>query len=156
MNINWLVDGEIYNLHQRKWSFTFNTKKKALGTCNFGTKIITLSEPLILSNPDMELWDNTLRHEIAHAIDYYIRGKSDHSNDWKNVGKQIGCSVDLLKSSIKVNSVMGKYTLKCNICEHEIQIHRKRKRESACSYCCKKHNNGLYSNDFKLKLIQNY
>lgn len=153
---DWLVDGNIYNLYQRGWIFNLNSKKRALGSCSFNRKEITLSSLLIKYNPDLLLWEDTMKHEISHAIDFHMRGKSDHSLKWKNVGRQVGCSVELLKSSIKVNSVLGKYTLRCKICENEIQIHRKRKRDSACSSCCNNHNNGVYSENFKLQVIQNY
>lgn len=153
---NWLINGEIYNLYKKGWNFRFNNKKRALGTCSYINKEITLSKPLIESNHDLILWDDTMRHEIAHAIDSHIRGKSDHSSKWKNVAMQVGCSVELLKSKIKVNSAIGKYTLKCNVCDTEVHIHRKRKKEGACSSCCKTHNNGYYSDKFKLQVIQNY
>jgi hypothetical protein len=33
-----------------------------------------------------DVWDDTIRHEIAHAIDFEIRRWSDHSEIWKNIG----------------------------------------------------------------------
>lgn len=152
----WIVDGVVYNLNERGWKFEFNTKKRALGSCNFRMKVISLSSELIKSNPIVSLWDDTLKHEIAHAIDYHKRGKSDHSDSWKNIGQQVGCSTDVLKSKVKANSALGKYTLKCNTCDIEIQAHRKKKRDSACKGCCTTHNNGQYSDKFKLEVIQNH
>jgi len=34
--------------------------------------------------------EQTIRHEIGHAIDNEIRGHSAHDNTWKNIARQCG------------------------------------------------------------------
>ena len=34
---------------------------------------------------------NTILHEIAHALDFCIRGKSAHDYIWKSIAIEIGC-----------------------------------------------------------------
>ncbi len=152
----WIVDGIVYNLRKLNWTFSFNYQKRILGNCNYSKKEISLSFPLIEANPDIVLWDDTMRHEIAHAIDCEVRGTSDHSDIWKNIGKQVGCNTDFLSASIKINQIFGKYIYKCNYCNDERPLHRKTKRDKACSICCTKHNSGQYTNKYKLSIIQIY
>jgi predicted SprT family Zn-dependent metalloprotease len=45
----------------------------------------------------LDVWDDTIRHEIAHAIDFEIRRWSDHSEIWKNIGRQVGCETEHYK-----------------------------------------------------------
>lgn len=36
-------------------------------------------------------YERTLIHEIAHFLDYYLRGTSDHSSAWRKVYLALGC-----------------------------------------------------------------
>lgn len=152
----WIVDGIVYNLRKLNWTFSFNSQKRVLGICNYTKTEISLSLPLIKINPDISLWDDTVRHEIAHAIDCIIRGKSDHSKIWKNIGRQVGCNIEFLSASIKINQIFGKYIYKCNYCNDEKPVHRKTRRDKACSKCCNEYNGGAYTNKYKLSIIQLY
>jgi hypothetical protein len=60
------------------WRFRYDNAKKRLGRCFYFKKLITLSTNLVLLN-DSDNWqiDDTIRHEIAHAIDFEERGTSD-------------------------------------------------------------------------------
>ncbi len=91
LNNNWVVDSKSFNLIKSGWVFEFNKKKKVMGCCNLKLKVISISEVIILSNPEADTWTDTIKHEIAHAIDFEIRNKSDHSHKWKRIAKQVGC-----------------------------------------------------------------
>jgi predicted SprT family Zn-dependent metalloprotease len=154
--IDWVIEDNIINLEKRNWNFDFNNKKKSLGSCNIIQKKISVSKLFIETNSHFDFWVDIIKHEIAHAIDYEIRGTSDHSLPWKKIAKQIGCTDNVIASKIKSNPIKGKYTLKCDICSYQIEIFRLRKKQSACYNCCNKHNYGLFSKEFILSQIKNY
>ena len=75
------------------WTFEYLKSRsvRRLGLCNPNTKTIGISEKLVKLNPDRrDVWLDTIKHEIAHAIDFEIRGRSDHSIIWKRIAKQVG------------------------------------------------------------------
>lgn len=156
LKIDWFINGRIINLHKDGWRFKFSDKKSTLGNCNASNKTILLSVPFIESNPSCEFWSDIIKHEIAHGIDFKIRGTSDHSYIWKNIARMIGCPEKVVKSKIESNPIRGKYSFKCNGCGYEVQKHRITKKSSACSSCCNKYNYGLFSYDYELKLVSNY
>ena len=84
------VNGREFNLNELNWSFKGYTKSlRALGTCHCGFKVISLSEKLTEMRTKDEVAD-TILHEIAHAIDFEIRGTTNHDYIWKHVAHQIG------------------------------------------------------------------
>lgn len=147
-----------FNLADLGWTFEFNTRKRAAGLCSLRNKTIYLSKYLLKQNLDKSAeFENTLRHELAHAIDFEMRGKSDHSNIWKAIARQVLCSAERCYSSQVIQTkVTTKYTLICDTCGTERASHRKKKRLSACGHCCRKHNGGRYSEKYILRQVQNY
>ena len=153
----WVVDDYSINLSDNGWVFKFNKRKTALGTCDFLKKTISLSKTLAIINKDnIKIWDDTIRHEIAHAIDYEIRGISDHSEIWKNIALQVGCSSEVCADINELNIPSGKYTLKCKTCGIEKTAHRKLKKVGACAKCCTDHNGGLYNDRYILDIFVNF
>ena len=140
-----------------RWKFEFNNAKKAFGSCQYGsnTHTIKLSRPLTRLNSVEQVTD-TILHEIAHALDVEQRGFSNHDKNWVRIATSIGCNGQQYYYDKEVNTPLAKYTLKCNNCGHESDRHRKVKRTYACGSCCNKHNNGRYSDEYALELIQNY
>lgn len=156
LNTNWTIDNKVYNLKAGKWSFAFNNRKKSLGLCDARLKVIYLSKDFVISNPDnFFIWNDTLRHEIAHAIDFEIRGKSDHSEAWKRIARQVGCETEHFNDD-KLIMPISKYVLKCNNCGLEKNVHRKKVNKAACSVCCTEHNKGKFSLDYVLTVVKNY
>ena len=49
------------------WTFRFNRRKRALGTCHYGPRRIELSSHFVVANDPDEVRDTVL-HEIAHAL----------------------------------------------------------------------------------------
>tara|TARA_R110000851_G_scaffold263324_1_gene415808 strand:+ start:508 stop:1107 length:600 start_codon:yes stop_codon:yes gene_type:complete len=157
INRNGLYKKEI-NLKDLGWSFEFNNRKKSLGLCSSRSKTIFLSKWLFNQNLDKGVkFEDTIRHEIAHAIDYSIRRTSDHSKIWVMIALEVLCNGERCYSSndIKVTKTT-KYTLICDSCKEESPSHKKKKRRSACGDCCRKHNFGRFSIKYVLRQVQNY
>ena len=52
---------------------------------------IALSRPLVrLNRKDLVL--DTIKHEVAHAIDFMKRGFSTHDRKWKKIAEEVGCN----------------------------------------------------------------
>lgn len=89
-----------YIQYLKDYRLTFNSKKRAFGTCYYGSvKKIELSEFLCKKMEEREVKD-TILHEMAHAIDAGIRGYSNHDNDWKKIAVNVGATP---KSSSKAS-----------------------------------------------------
>ena len=56
-----------HGLSAQGWRFQFDHARRRFGACRYGRKLITLSRPLVLLNPEAEVRD-TILHEIAHAL----------------------------------------------------------------------------------------
>ena len=142
------------------WYFKWSHAKQTFGVCSSNRRTmighIKLSKPLTELN-DVTRVTNTILHEIAHAMDTEIRGHSNHDWHWVKVAKSIGCDGERCYRGEDVEQPQSKYTLSCGTCGKEAPKHRKPKRSGvACGKCCKTHNNGKYSDKYKMELIQNY
>ena len=149
------------NAKQIGYTFEFNNRKRAFGTCYYLKKKISLSLPLCTENLDKIHTNiqNTILHEIAHAFSVEVYGNTNgrgHGSNWKSIAKQIGCSGERCYDGDKVNLPKSKYTLLCDNCSKETPQHRLTKKSSACGKCCKEHNNGKYSEKYKLRLVTNF
>ena len=121
-------------------------------SCKSRTKEIKLSKWVIEnSNEDISVWRNTVLHEIAHGIDFIIRGTSKHDYRWRNIALAIGCDGERT-ASIKVESSTSKYTMECGSCGYSFASHKKRKREVSCGKCAP----GYFNSEFIMEQIQNY
>lgn len=74
------------------WSFDFDRAKKRLGNTRMRDKIITLSRILVDNGMPRDQIEDTLRHEIAHAVDYEKRGTSAHDSTWKALAVKCGAN----------------------------------------------------------------
>lgn len=142
------------------YTFKFDTAKRRFGCCSYGKKTIGLSLPLCEANLDKidTRITNTMLHELAHAFSYHLYGRngSGHGDKWKDVARQIGCDAERCYDSSKVNLPKSKYTLVCDNCKKESPKHKMIKRGYACSKCCNEHNNGKFTEKYKLRLVVNY
>lgn len=79
------------SLLSRGWTFGFDRARRRLGSCRPQRRQLTLSAALLptLSDADVE---DTIRHEIAHAIDWEQRGKTSHDRTWKALALECGAS----------------------------------------------------------------
>ena len=139
------------------WKFEFNTRKGAAGLCAYKKKTIYISKWLLEQNLEKaEEFENTLRHELAHAIDFEMREKSDHGRVWKAVAREVLCSAERCFKGIDTSKATSKYTLTCPVCDKKNAGHKKRKKKTACGDCCRTYNFGRYSEKYVLIVTQNY
>ena len=138
------------------YKFEWMNAVRTFGNCNGHRKIIRLSIPLTKYETNNERIINTILHEIAHAIDYNERGYSAHDSTWRKIAKNIGCTGERCSSSSGVDkSKFMKWVVKCPSCDYKIYRARKTKRVSACNKCCKTHNNGVYSDEYRFVWKEN-
>ena len=92
INKDYIVDGKTFNISKIGWFFKgFNKSVRRLGLCTWSIegKYISLSRKMTELRGEKEV-RQTILHEIAHAIDFEIRGKSCHDIFWKNISRSIG------------------------------------------------------------------
>lgn len=151
-------DAKMINLAFIGWKFEFNTRKRAAGLCSKGKKTIYISKWLLDQNLHKSLeFENTLRHEIAHALEFEIRGASDHGRLWKFIARQVLCTAERCFTSEQIGvTETTKYTLICDTCGKKQPRHKVMKKQMACGKCCRELNFGRYSEKYVLRQVQNY
>lgn len=155
---NWSITlDKLYNVNLKElgWTFDWMKAKRHLGKCRSSTKQILISKELVISNPDFKIWDDTIQHEIAHAIEFALFRNSSHGWRWKKIAAQVGAKPERCHTG-SLNHIDAKYTLVCPNCEKETAGFRKSKRQKACGVCCRKYNNGRYTSKFDLLEFQNF
>ena len=157
MNTTFTYRGREFNMVELGWSFRFGTKRRSLGTCRISRKTIELSQ-WVISNckNDMETWVNTMLHEIAHAIDVEIRGRSAHDWQWRSIALAIGCDGERCGSVKYVENVKSKYTIKCPKCNYQYPGHKRSKVVEQGRRSCGKCYPYGYNEDYALIQLQNY
>jgi len=165
--------GVKYNLLKLGYSFGWNNNKTRFGVHKMrmrktrfdfrecSSKRIELSKYMLdHSTKKLEDWVNTILHEIGHAIDAAIRGRSSHDWHWVSVAKHIGCDGERCGDFEVASTAPSKYTIVCDNCGKKSNGHKNSRTitqgRRACGKCCKKYNGGVYSDKFKLRQIQNY
>lgn len=165
LNTNWTIDifrhqaPRVINLALIGWKFEFNTRKRAAGLCSKREKTIYVSKWLLAQNLNKSLeFENTLRHELAHALDFEIRGTSDHGKVWKAIARKVLCTAERCFTSEQISvTATTKYTLVCDTCNKEIKMHKiNTTRPRACASCCNEHNFGRFSEKYIFRQVQNY
>lgn len=124
MQTTFTVMGKTYNMVDMGYTWKWNNNKSRfgvhkarwrndfLGNRTFTTKSIELSRYMFEhAEKTLEDWVDTILHEIAHGIDFAIRGTSNHDGHWVRVAKAIGCSGERCGSH-KVNATK-KYEAVC-------------------------------------------
>jgi predicted SprT family Zn-dependent metalloprotease len=151
-------DASVINLKDLGWTFEYNTRKRAAGLCNYRNKTIYLSKYLVSQNLNKALeFENTLRHELAHALDNAMGGRNHHNRVWKAIARKVLCTAERCYKTEDIGDTQSKYTLVCeNGCGKKQPSHKKKKRISACGDCCRNYNGGRYTEKYALTQIQNY
>lgn len=159
INIYRFKDASFINLFDLGWRFEFNDRKRAAGLCSKRNKTIYISRWLLSQNLHKGLeFENTLRHEIAHALDFKMRGTSDHSKIWKMVAREVLCTAERCYTSEQISvTATTKYTLKYveEGCNYKRPSHKARPKNARSYPCCSDcFNDGKGYK--KLVQIQNY
>lgn len=143
-----------YNLKSLGWSFEFNNRKGAIGLCSPRQKTIAISQSWFDGNMDKSHdWEDTLRHELAHAVDFEMRGTSDHSNIWKSVARQVLCDAQRTTGAFERGD--SRYLIICPNCNKKQAAHKRRAPRTACGDCCRKYNNNRFTSEYVFQLVVN-
>lgn len=119
-------------LQARGWSFGFDRARRRLGACRAGSRQITLSAHLTphLSAEEVE---DTVRHEIAHALDIESRGQTNHDQTWKALARRCGAKPERCYSGALSADHAAPYAATCPSC----RAVRARYREPATPLRCR-------------------
>lgn len=98
--------------------------------------------------------EDVVRHEIAHAIDYERRGRSDHGPVWKAIARRIGADPTRLYEGPDVPDHASKYVGICPSCTREHPFYRRVTRRHACPDCCRAKNGGRFTHRFLLRILE--
>jgi len=151
------VNGKTHLLTPSKlgYKFKFDNAKRRFGLCSYRDKEISLSKPLCEYNlNNFYQINDTILHEIAHALSYKIHGRKGdgHCKRWVHVAKSIGCNGKRCYDSSKVNKIENKYSLICDTCGVNYSRHRKPKVEYSCGKCAPK----VFDKKYLLRVVQNF
>jgi len=159
LNVDWFIkiyvgrEGETYNLKDLGWTFKFENTKSAAGRCSPRKKEIRLSMYLFEQNHNnANEWEEVLRHELAHAVDYCMRKTTSHDKVWKAVARKVLSNAERCYTSDDLQDKNSKYTVVCDTCGKETPRHKKSKRKQSCGDC----GNGKYNEELILRWVQNY
>lgn len=149
-------DTKEVNIGEIGYKLVFDSRPiRRAGQCRYTKKEIGLSTKIILANIDrIDSIDDTIRHEIAHAISNHIYGKEGrgHGKHWENTAVQVGAKPNKCWSSDKYTQPLMKYTLTCPSCGKTAGQARKTKYNYSCRPC----SGGTYNEEFKLIVTKNY
>jgi len=143
-----------FNLKELGWSISYNNRKGSAGICKrkfrrnifgdkeFYNKKVELSMHFLTQNLEEGKgaeWEEVIRHELAHAVDNEMRGKSSHDRTWKAVAREMLSSgrVTFSQDELK-DEKLSKYTLKCveDKCDYTRPSHKIRKANARSYPCC--------------------
>lgn len=152
-------------LQEVGWCFRFDRARRRLGSCQWRRgsrtrKWISISAVYVrllgLSYRDDQgllLIEDVIRHEIAHAIDFEHRDRSDHGEPWKTICRRIGADPTRLYDVSALPSIPGKYAAVCPSCGLRIAFYRAPTRPRACRECCNRYASGRYDDRFRLAIV---
>ena len=128
-----------HRLIEKGWTFHFDNAKTRFGLCWYGKKRIQLSKILVNAELNEGVVENTILHEIAHALDCLKRGRSSHDYKWRRLARSIGCDGnrcgDYLTSSPKLLP-KPKWKITCPVCKTEFFRHLNRSnKQQSCGKC---------------------
>ena len=103
----------------RGYKFKFDNCVTRFGSCSYGRRLITLSQPLTLLNEEDHV-RNTILHEIAHAL----TPGAHHGPKWKAKCLEIGARPERCFSD-EVVKPKCKYWAACRVCSKVWYRHRK-------------------------------
>lgn len=146
------------SLQSMGWTFRFDGARRRLGICRWRkagrtVKVISVSR-YYARVEGWEVMEDVVRHEIAHALDYEIRGKSNHDRRWQALARLTGADPTRLYEGPALNDTSSKYVGVCPVCGHEQPFYRRVRRLYACPVCCRKHSDGRFTKRFKLVIVE--
>ena len=122
-------------LKQEQWTFRFSRAKTQLGVTQHRDKYITVSRVLAQNGLSRDAISDTIRHEIAHAIDYEMRGETGHGPKWKALAKKCGANPERTTDLPEEVSPPYRWHRWCPSCE--IVVGKYYRRPTSDKYVCK-------------------
>jgi predicted SprT family Zn-dependent metalloprotease len=130
--------------------------KTTAGMACYRTRRVILNPKLI--EVSAEEVQTTLRHELAHLIAQDRAGRrrvSPHGAEWHQACADLGIPDEARCHNLpfKQRRVTRKYFYSCRQCGTVLARVRPVKRRIACLKCCRKYNDGKYSDQFRFEQI---
>ena len=126
------------SLTARGWTFGFDRARRRLGVCRPAAKRITLSAHLSQSLPLADVED-TVRHEIAHALDHEMnpnrRGRRAHDSVWKALARRCGAAPERCFTGDVPTDPDAPYSAACLACGPVRDLYRQPVRAHLCPAC---------------------
>lgn len=134
------------NLFQRGWTMGYNNRKRSFGVCFFRDRRIELSQAFInVEDSTFAKMEDTIRHEIAHAMEYEIYGTKGHGHRWKFMCTITGADGQRTHDDF---APKGRYEMTCNTHGVVHTFTRRPKRKYSCPKCSPR-----YNPNFPLKVV---
>lgn len=134
-----------HGLVEKGWKLSINTRKRAVGLCDYQKRTIFLSVHFLEETEIEEIY-NVILHEIAHALCPPIRKRGNrgfywdmHGPEWKKTARSIGCTGDTCTHSA-VSTAQANYQLSCESCGRNLGTRYRLKPALINRYvskCCK-------------------
>ncbi len=126
-------------LQARGWTFGFDRARVRLGRCVFRrgrtpVRTITLGAAHAAEGWTADVED-TVRHEIAHALDYETRGRSGHDAVWRRLARSCGAMPRACAVGPRRDDSASPYVGRCASCGHSHAFYRAPLRTYRCPAC---------------------
>lgn len=135
------------------WTFAWSKTKNSHGDCNYRTKTIRLSAHRTQLRT-CEQVENTIRHEIAHAL---AGPNAKHGPEWKAWARRLGADPHRSNSEYDGAPPPFKWVATCGGCGRRFGRHRLTKvLASGIGQCnaCVMGNGGYRDDRFKLVFVE--
>ena len=123
-------------LAARGWTFRFDRARRRLGACHGARRRITVSAPLAAALPAADVED-TLRHEIAHAVDVERRGRTNHDAAWRSLAVACGARPERCFTGPLPADDAAPYRAACPTCGAEAALYREPVHPPRCRACAR-------------------
>ena len=122
------------SLQARGWTFGLDRARTRLGACHPAQKRITVSGLLAgrLGRAEVE---DTVRHEVAHAIDVERRGFTCHDATWKALARQCGARPARTYAGSRPPDPSAPYGAECPTCGRTRDLYREPVHAPRCGPC---------------------
>lgn len=123
------------------WTFGFDRARVRLGQCMFRkgrtpVRRLSLSYLHARGGWTAEVED-TVRHEIAHALDYERRGRSGHDAIWRILAQQCDATPRACARGPRADDAAAPYVGRCAQCHAAQPFYRVPLRTYRCTACRK-------------------
>jgi predicted SprT family Zn-dependent metalloprotease len=130
------------------WRFRFDHARRRLGCCHYGSRTISLSQPLTMLNPEATVRD-TLLHEIAHAL----TPGAGHGPAWRLCAASLGARPRACADADDVVMPPAPYALVCDGCGARLARYRRPRRRYVCRGCWQRHVDGRGPRPAALRVV---